>query len=754
MILDDEIINLLKNDDNAFFDYYNKLGLWERNKMAKYIFKYNLKNIALNIIKSDDRPRIMVIYNVLIKQYLEKKNKLLLLFILNSLLYVNDIYYPRLIYRFAKNGLWEIVDYLHMMGYTAFNKKKLIDIYPKNKIEELDKYGYDVYKKDDIIYDDIFIKKYKKKDKITITKLCKEQNIDILQKLIDIKHIKLSINDLLILCQINNNKTKKRQSRWKRRRAVFKKYNKILNNIVSDDIIHFIRKNKDNIIVKKNKLFTLFCIKYKLYELFDKKIFVFTNFMMKRIYWYIFENDNVDVLKYMIENNIIRPIDIYNNKYMDVNDAITCDKPNLLKYFYEELKMSYNNSIFFWCYNHTKKNVMTHIKELEKFGFKNDNPLLLNFTAKIGSVELYNYIDKTKLKFKGKHVIIALSNNNFKLAKILIKNGCKINKNKMLNQIINSSNYYGCYARNINYDKIIKNYDCYIDEKNLFKIINILDYTTIIFLYNKNKNLFNNADIELFTYYIFSDYKIYNELEEIYDYILFQTQTKYDDVHKLEIYERILLNCLDSCIKYDIIEKFIEKINFKLTSDFCKRIYFVDNSHILKFIKLMEKHNIIMDDDMIYYIFIHFFNEECAEYLINKYNFKGSLKLLNNMVSESLKHDIHLNFIKFMIERMNINPTPYTTELLITQFYYYGYTDNEILLYIIKKTGLTQKSYENINKCKYMKILKNNINKYKIIDYQPLDEEIIYINENDDIEIISEPDDELEKAIQDGLKMS
>jgi len=748
MIINDEIINLLKNDDNSFFDYYNNLNKWEKQSMIKYIFKYNMKNIALNIIKKSDQ--IIIIYNKLIKYYSEEKNKLLL-FILNSLLYVSDKYYPRLINKFAKNQLWEIIDYLHMMGYIASNTKKIIDIYPKNKIEDLYKYGYNISKKDDIKYDDIFITKYKKKDKITIIKLCKEQNIDILQKLINIKHIKLDINDLFTLCKINNKKKTKKVSNWRRIRYLYNEYNKIMNSIISDDIINFIKKNKKNIIVKKNKLFTIFCIKYKLYELFDKKIFCFNNLMIRIIYLYFFNNDNVDGFKYMIEQNIFKPIDIYNNKIINVNDTIIDNKPNLFKYFTEELKMSYNTYIFY-KYFHTKNNVMTHIKELEKIGFKNDNPKLLNLTAQIGSIDLYNYIDKTKLKFRGKHVIIALSNNNFKLAKILIKNGCKINKKKILTQIIRLASYY--YARYINYDKIIKNYDCYINEENLLKIFNNLNYTTIIYLYNKNKNLFNNIDIELFTYYIISNDKIYDKLEEIYDYILLQTQTKYDDKIMSEIYERILLNCLDSCINYDIIEKFIEKINFKLTYDFCKKIYNIDDGHIFKFIKLMEKHNINMEEDMIHHLFTYFFNEECAEYLINKYNFKGSIKLLNNMVFENIHYGIDLNFIKFMVERMNINPTPYTTELLITQFDYYGYNDNEIIIYMITKTGLTQRSYEIIKKCKYkMKFIKNNINKYKIFEYQPLDEEIVNIND-DNIDIISEPDDELEKAIQDGLKIS
>jgi len=102
---------------------------------------------------------------------------------------------------------------------------------------------------------------------------------------------------------------------------------------------------------------------------------------------------------------------------------------------------------------------------------------------------------------------------------------------------------------------------------------------------------------------------------------------------------------------------------------------------------------------------------------------------------------------------MNINPTPYTTELLITEIDYYGYDKNrrELIIYMMTKTGITPQLYEKINNGKYV-YLKKYINKYKIIEYQPLDEEIIYDDDFDDESSI-ESVDELEKAIQDGLKI-
>jgi len=738
IMISNDIINLLKNDDNVFFDYYNKLTVYEKKSIICYIFKYNLKNIALNIIKNDCMSMSVIIYDILIKQYLKEKNKMILLFILNSLIYINNKYYSDLIYKFAKNDLWEIVDYLHMMGYITLNEK-IIEIYPKNKTDELYKYGY-ILKNDGV-----FITKYKK-DNATITKLCKTQNINILQKLIDIKRIKLSISDIFTLCQINIRKTKKKLSKWGRRRLLFDNYCKIINKTLSDDIINFIKKNKNNIILKKNKLFTTFCIKNTIYELFDKKMHIFNNLMMNKIYFYFYTNDDVDGFKYMIKQNIIKPIDIYKNKFINVNDTIIDNKPKMFEYFTKELKMSYTCHIFYKYY-HNKHNIMTHIKELEKLGLKNDDSKLLNLTVQIGSIALYNYVDKTKLKFKSKHVIIALVHNNFKLAKLLIKNGCKINKQKMLSQIIYVTNHIGCYFRSVNYDKIIKDYDCHINEENLLKIINILSYTTINHLYNKNKTLFNNVDIEAFAYYLLSGSKIYNELEEVYNYIL-HVQTKHNDKHKLEICEKILLNSIDICINHDIIEKFIENHDYKLTYDFCKRINFISDMYIFKFVKLMEKHNVNIDDNMIYHIFIYFFNEECAEYLINKYDFKGSIKLLNNMVSVGLKYDVNLNFIKFLVDKMNITPTPYTTEILIMQYNHYGYDNKDVLLYMINKTGLTNKAFENLNKLKY---IKNFNKKYNIIEYQPLDEEIIEVEQVYDN--ISEPDDELEQAIQDGIKL-
>ena len=68
---------------------------------------------------------------------------------------------------------------------------------------------------------------------------------------------------------------------------------------------------------------------------------------------------------------------------------------------------------------------------------------------------------------------------------------------------------------------------------------------------------------------------------------------------------------------------------------------------------------------------------------------------------------------------------------------------------MITKTGLTLKLYEKINNGKYI-FLKKYVKKYKIIDYHPLDDEIIYNDDFDDESSI-ESVDELEKAIQDGL---
>jgi hypothetical protein len=743
MVLDDEIINLLKNDDNKFFDYYNNFSKWNRKRMIKYIFKYNLNNIALNIIKKNEF--IVIIYNKVIASHSKDKNKLLL-FILNSLLYVSDDYYSRLINVFIKHDLWEIVDYLHMMGYMAFNKKYLIKNYPKNKIDDLDKYGYNITKKDDKQYDDIFIKKYKKKDKKTIINLCKEQNIDILQKLIDIKNIKLEINELFTLCNIINKKKTKRVASWRKRRDLYNKYNKILNSIISDNIINFIKKNKNNIIVKKNKFFTILCIKNKLYEMFDKNIFLFNNLILRKLYLYFFNNDDVDGFKYLIEQNIVKPIDIYNNKIINVNDTIIDNKPNLFRYFTEELKMNYNINTIFHPYYYTKKNVMGYIKELEKLGFKNDNPKLLNFTAQIGSIDLYNYIDKTKLKFKGKHVIFALKNNNFKFANLLIKNGCKINKNKMLEQIINKKYFYGT-----NFNKILKNYNCDINEQIFSKIFFLLNYNTIMYLYNKKRYLFEKIDLIKFCDYTCRDSKLkYDKFEHILDYILEYKKKNWDNMMLNDNYEQILYMCIERMISYDIIEKLINKFDFKLTKKFCKNIFNLDDIYNYTFIKLMENHNVIMDDDMITHILIYLFNKETMEYLINKYDFKGSTKLLNQIIYVNgcyLKNDL----INFINEKMNIKPSPYTVELFLK----YSHIDNTnnfdgILTYMITYVGITQKSY-NILKTIKNKNIKKNINKYKIIEYNPLDEEIVDFYDNI-TESEDEPEDELEKAIQDGLK--
>lgn len=770
----EKIIALAEEDNLEEFKIYNMEYYEMDENLLDILLGYNIGNISMYMCSDKDLLLVYSDYEKIINSHIEKNRNKLVLFIMNTFVYADltGLHYRRLINKFAKYKLWELVDYLHISGHKAFDERNLIELYPKKGLQELELYGYELKQhemsEEELLEKNISkitldeFKNYKNaKSDLIIISLCKNKRIDILQYLLDSnKEFKLLDEHTAHLFgiekKINKKNKKKRRSMrgqsWRYRRECYN----FINSDKIDHIVDFLKENKDRIILPSDQCqkIMLFCIKHNIYHLFAdqfKKEKYTNKIHMKVVGWledYFIKNDKPEGLKYLIEHNFLEPLQIYKQTSL-VDIAIVNGYDNLYNYLTKELHMTYSRS-FFSKYDNFYRgmNAESFIKKVEELEIPIDSKFI-NFAIK--SSELIDYVIKKKVNFTNKHVILALRGGNIRTVTKLLKLGCKVNKDKIIKQFLGCANfrrYYGGGTRSKVIKYLIKKHDAKISEEDMNVIVRYCDEELTDLLFEKFPEIFKKWSINdyLNKFYRADAKDIVEKVVKINPDILNMSYSE-----KFELLTRFIET------SYLTFEYFYYKTNFHFKFPDNKIVIGTNENELpkycvygleedkclIKFIEILEKDGVIVTHEFIEYYIKYSYNTKHYDYLFKKYKFDFTLKFLNQCIVD------YAPIQKITYITNKIKPSPYTI-LLLTEMWD-RYCDFDELTILIKKTGITQEGINNLKNVRGMKPTEIKfINKLKPIEYEALADEIVERNMRiyDDDETV---DDELEQAIREGI---
>lgn len=742
ILIDDNLDEFLACEHELQFNFFKR--------RLKIIFKYNIEKIAKYKIL-DTREFQYKHYDIILKNHLVDNKERTILFIMSTFLDPNfsSFYFKRLINKFASYKLWELVDYLHLAGYRAYDPKLLAELYPSERKEELAEYGYNIIGvEDDISLKKIslekFIENIDTKIKINnelVNELCKYHRIDLLQYLITTRNCKLMAKQTSIF--FGNMKKMHTNTRRRRRRRRLDMAYKALREDKYDDYSDFFRTNANNISLPKKRGSLIYCLKNQLYDQYKDTLQEIS--LKKRDINYLLDDfarqDNVDKIKYLIDNNIVQPTEIYKKTAL-VDEALMykCDK--VYEYLTKELHMTYSKSLL------EKRYLFRNItydpdffNKLESLGASLKS--IANLAILIGSIPIARYVIDKGYKFTSNNMMSALIYGNTGLGKFLIKRGCNINKKTVITRLFANRNKRYYYRDELSESflyYLIKNQRAIVTNKNINQIISQCDFKTLKYISENNKTIFDNI--------ILSDLSLQDELLFSEKFELITTINK-NIIERATYQEKelFLINYLEDYP--DIFFYLADKLNFKMTTGsldiYCKcQLYQVMTNHYFdKFMEFIDKEGLVLTEEHKESMFQCSESTLIQDIIFNKLNFKGSLKLLNTYITYGYRPET----INYMIDRMEIKPSPYSIKLLID--YDQRWTDLTLLEKMTHICGMMQETFDKMKTYIFRdnKLAKKILDKIIIVDYEPTADEVVRNNYYDD----EGPVDELELAIQQGI---
>lgn len=780
----DKIKMIIKNDDfDKFMNEVEKRKSKER--FLKYrasdilsenegrIFNYMVENYTLRYARIKD-----YFFNKIDENNKNTKTKLLFDILLNQK-FTNDEY-GKIIEQTVKFQMWEICDYLHILGYKSNNHEFMIKKYPNNRFRNLEYYGYDLTKslllyniKYSSINVDILTRDLVKRYRSYILKYLR---YDKLRELDEKGFIRLNKKDCYNVCEnvnisgaiyfvekgfnINQNlfnylfgikKKVKSKKNNKRARYVGRNSrihrNHIINILASrnnlknyeDLMINFLDKlyeNSKNIYKIRNSIW-IFLFQKKYFKLIDKlheigyKPNIQTLYVNYSIYKAVL-NNNLDLIKIMLRLDLIEA-NVLSKKSFLLDNAIINRSKDVYNFFIRELKMKCSGTIirnYTRCGKTSKIKFFDLIKLLESLDFPIKDKML-TYAYENNDIDTIKYMVEEKgILPTSKQIEIVILKRNKELIDYLLQKGIKIRKNKLIDRLLKSE-YIDMI--NLNLIKYVrKKYGATASQKSInycfmLKSKKILEYLV------KEMNLhYSILDIERYIQgqkkriYISRSIDIGNRIDfELYLIDNMVDLNLTDDIKKLFVSRWIQYG---NNVRSENFKHLIDKLNYKFTIQNVQEI--LEYSNVTAFEILLEQ-GIEITEQLINEM-ICYSNLKFLKILVDNYNVDLkkylNLKQFNTHVAS---WHLHTDMAKFLIEVIGIQITPYTLELYLGKTYRYGVS--QLLMYFIKMLNykITNKSKElllrlkNINR--HNKNIEDCIKKCEIIEYQPNPDEIVVV---------------------------
>lgn len=776
---------------NDNIDEFKTIKSDETSKSISFVMQHNTGNIFQYVIKNFS----ISCYNLFqLINRIDRENENIYIKLIFDILFYNyftDEEYGEIINKTVSKKIWNIVDYLHILGHKTNDLQLLLDKYPKDRFRDLQFYGYDlrepmliynIKKCKNININELsieFIQKYK-------VDILKNLKYNYLKELHQNKLIELNKNDMIIACEnlnvsallyyIENNYsinnamidvlfcvkknvlTKRNKNKFRNRRYIISKiYNKKIpydyeNNMVK--LLDKLHNNNQKILIKN--ITWRFLFSHNFLQIIDKlyllgfKPNINSFFVYRNIRTAIFE-DNLSTIKKYIELNMIKPNKIStNSKLLDI--AILNKSEKVSNFFINNLRMKCSKSILIDFINSCKNTKRNKIKfiDLVMLLESNDYPIndsVLTHACKIGNKQVIEYmIENKKIKPTTKQLEYLLLRRKYNLISYMLSKGVKIHKKNMIDRLLNYIvknfiSYKACFTL-IKY--VHKKYGATASKKSInlcfkLKSYKILDYISNEFnltcehIPNTNicKKLFSSR--RLYTKYKTTNINGTNFIKYVVDNYQKLKINLTNELKSMMIYHAI-----QHSGKKDILEYLVDKFDYKLK---IQDIHDILEFHNLDGLKVMMKQGIEITEELINEIIscsaLKFIQVLHEEYKIDIKKFI-SLKQLHLYIVSYYLYNIML---QYLIDNIGIEITPYTLELYCTV--QNNLFRNEIIIFLINRLNKKitpecknillrliekEKQYPNRFTRKRNKQLLNIINQCKIIQYQPSIDEIVPVH--------------------------
>lgn len=639
--------------------------------------------------------------------------------------------------KFIKTNNYPLLDFLHKLNFKYKKYYKLLKVYKYNNLKKYYSFitfnlNYKTIKKNSYLFDDKeFINDMIKNNKVKYSKnlinflLTKKFNMELVME-----HLNKNIYPTKMNFEYLYNK--KSRDELKKICKKMENYNTKIKIKISKFLYGKIFTNEDYdllIFIKNN----------------GKKYKVF-NWIFKRKLYEIIKEDNLVVLKKLLDNQLIKTNIIRNNKI--ISFAFIFDSNKIYEYLKKTYNVSCQNNIGNYYLNNyfikrnAKKISETKIYDkLKNIGYP-ENQTMIEILLKYN--DLLNF-EKISLKNK----IIPTKGILDKINKIPIKirKNIKITKNTFLKYLKLSGNYYK-YPKNNSIKYLLKNCkkieikisDNFYLEKYIFRyatedILNkliekkivILDMTFIVRIINGYYYAKTSNSIMLGN-------KILETIEK--DNLVIDDEFK----KNLLIYSLKIDNL-------DFLKKVVNKMKLEVKLD---DLILVDNydfkisNDIIKYV--FEKNNKIIDINILNF-FIEYSYFDTIIYL--KDDILEFVK--NNITKKQINKYIHdtygiCNSFKDFLKLIDFNINAYTLEIMIKRYGERKYFKN---MFKNLKDLITEATNKQLNHLKSFFKITLNQNNIKIVEpnYEPsLDEKIDFIDDPDNFDLNIEG---LDEVIQD-----
>lgn len=560
----------------------------------------------------------------------------------------------------------------------------------------------------------------------------------------------------------NKNKNKKvsryRRNSWKTWRKI-RKYSNIISKVnnYEENMINLIENTSNKILNSiQNKIpnripnkildetfgkYLMYLLNshcFKLANVIAKKIncdikHILEKYSLYRIVRDIIQSDNLDSLKKLFESKIVLPIEIsVDTNYM--NMALFSNSTKIINYFHDDLKMVCSPNVHQNLDYHRVKNKDDMIKNLIRFSYP-INDAFIRAILRVEKFKVIEYLMEKKYQMPSFVVDYAILSKKYKIANKILesvkiskrgyinkminmnctsafnsyKKGCKLNSKKQFQYMIN----LGCTFTTNNKNRHIKLYDIFaLDtimimhelfgyEPRKEEIISMLSNYRIRYSGVKSEKI-----IEFLEYFkdickIFADGSFNGSHENICEYVSRNVDTN------LPLLKYILKESKTKLSKENIVYMF-------------GRIY--SSCSYNKFFDFCEENDVVINKNFLISN-LRDMQDIAVTHIIKRYNIKVSLFELHNEIATKR---LFVSSIVNIFDALKIEMTPYTIKLVINTMYGWGYKDYVVI--ILSKCGILQETYDKIMSGVNIRVRNyviKNKNKIKVVEYDPLPEEIV-----------------------------
>lgn len=466
--------------------------------------------------------------------------------------------------------------------------------------------------------------------------------------------------------------------------------------------------------------------------------------------------DNIEIIKKLLSAKLINLNEVSSKPEL-MNTAILNNATKTVDYFHNTLKMKCTNAILNYLakmrcrYSYKFTGLYNVVTCLIKIGFPL-NDKLMTIACKSNDLKTVEFLYENKIEGTRKHIETALVCYNIRIVKFLLKQKCKYTKRNLV-------------------DRILKYY-----EKFYYRFDERIILNVVKFAHNKLKGTATHKCLHFILYSQHTkllQYAIENLNITIPDDVSvcsILAMNPYNRRDRRRRYRNINNDymAIDDC-KFGFIKYIHEELNVKISlpsdiiSEQIKTLMMNSDLNLLKYIA--EKTNYVFTNNDLYN-FIRFYSDyycsgyenigletfkyieskgviptepifmyavlnnalSILEYLFDKYKFNITLKIFNDYVSNNW---ITVKMLTFIIDVLKIKPTPYSIELYLDRGRHTFYDDysSKILPLLLQNTiGVTLESYNLLNSSLQNKKLLEKVN---IVEYEPVEEEIINENVNE-----------------------